>query len=310
MGVEVIYGAANFKNFMKKNGEFFDYALLTRTHISINYIGTIRKYISKLIYFAPDLEFLREKRRMEMENESQKNLKKIKDREFYLLRNSDVIGIHSPVEKELILTELPDAKVSHVPLPIAKITATSTPFEKRNHLLFVGSSHPPSIDAINYFIEGIMPILKEKLPGCKMCVVGGISRDKIKEPHNDNVIFAGFVKDLLPYFEDSRIYVAPLRYGAGIKGKVLEAMSYGLAVVTTSVGAEGIGLTDGENVLIADDAEAFVESIARIYNDKRLWEKISKNGQRYVEKNFSQGIFRDSVRDMMDMLFTTVRGRG
>lgn len=87
-------------------------------------------------------------------------------------------------------------------------------------------------------------------------------------------------------------------------------MSYGLAVVTTSVGAEGIGLTDGENVLIADDAEAFVESIARIYNDKRLWEKISKNGQRYVEKNFSQGIFRDSVRDMMDMLFTTVRGRG
>lgn len=103
----------------------------------------------------------------------------------------------------------------------------------------------------------------------------------------DGIKVLGYVKDLSDLFENIRISVAPLRYGAGVKGKIVTSLSYGVPCVATSIAAEGMGLKDGENILIADSPSQFAESILRLYNSPNLWENLSTNGLDFVKQNFS-----------------------
>lgn len=300
IGIEVIYGKNKFTDYMEKYSNFFDAAILTRNHIAIHYIDTVRKHIPKVIYHDPDIEFVREKRRIEIEGGAQADLNMIKERELYLFKNCDVIGIHSPIERDIILSEIPTAKIEVIPLPINEVVKCKTSFETKKGLLFVGSSHSPNVDAILYFVNNILQVVSAQLPDITLYVVGEVRNQKLKNLKVENVVFTGFAEDLLPYFEKTRVYIAPLRYGAGIKGKIIEAMSYGVPVVTTSIGAEGIGLSDGENVFIADSKADFAQAIIRLYNDANLWEMFSRNAQVFVEKNLSQEIFKDRVKNVME----------
>ncbi len=195
---------------------------------------------------------------------------------------------------------MPGKEVTVIHHPIDKIRDMSTPFAQRADLLFVGSSHPPNTDAILFYAKEIMPVLLEKMPGIKMYVAGGNPDSKIREIESANIVLTGFVKDLLPLFEKCRIYCAPLRYGAGVKGKIIEAMSYGLPIVTTSVGAEGLGVTGGEHLLISDSADGIADSILGLYNDENLWERLSRNSRQYVSVNLSQEAFRKKVEGLME----------
>jgi GT2 family glycosyltransferase len=302
MGIEVIYNSVNFKNYLRKFGKFFDIAILARPHIAIRYIKMVKKYIPIIVHHDFDLEFIREQRRMELEGGSEKSLKKIREREFYLFNNSNLITTHNPEEGKIIQEEIPNAKVVIIPLPTDKVIETKTPFEDRDGLLFVGSTHPPNADAVSYFAKEIMPHLNKKLPALKLYVVGSDPSKKVTKLNSDSIIVTGFVKDLLPYFERCRVYVVPLRYGAGVKGKIIEAMSYGLPVVTTSIGAEGLNLSHGGNTLISDHKEDFIESVEKLYHDKVLWNKIRENALNHVKENFSQEVFFAAVKQMMESL--------
>ncbi|MBU5614595.1 glycosyltransferase [Geomonas azotofigens] len=307
MGVEVILGYHDFGAYLAEFGSYFDGAILTRNHISIKFIDTVRKYIPKVIYHDPDLEFLREKRRFEQEGGSPAELAKIKEREFYLFRNCDIIGIHSPVERDIILSELPGADVEVIPLPVQDAAPSVTPFSQRSGLLFVGGTHPPNVDALRYFIKEILPLLLADIPDLTLTVAGAVSHHELKDLDLSHVAFTGFVDDLRPLFEKALVYVAPLRFGAGIKGKVLEAANYGVPVVTTSVGAEGIGLVDGESVALADSAEAFSAAVLRLHRESQLWERMRQNGRSYVEANFSQRAFRSRVDEVVAKLLLKAR---
>lgn len=301
-GIEVMYGTKNFAKFMLETGTFIDVAVLTRTHIAIDYINIVRKHIPKVIYHDPDFEYVREKRRSDLEGGPAIELKKIKEREFYLFSRSDIITTVNEQEAELISAEMPGKKISVIHHPISKMTDMSTPFEDRMDLLFVGSSHPPNTDAILFLSNEIMPLLLKQAPDIKLYVIGDNTDKRLKGVNTNHIIFTGFVKELLPYYEKCRVFVAPLRYGAGVKGKVIDAMSYGLPVVTTTVGAEGLGVINGEHMLIADNKEVITDAIFRLYRDDILWKKISENSKKHIAHRFSRDAFRGKIKALMGSL--------
>jgi GT2 family glycosyltransferase len=302
LGVEVMYGPCDFEAYLKEFGANFHGAILTRNHVAINFIDTVRHHIPKVLYHDPDLEFLREGRRCQQEGADPKLIARIKEREFYLFRTCDMVGIHSPVERDIILQELPEIAVEVIPLPVHDVVPSEAPFAGRSGLLFVGGTHPPNVDALRYFISEIFPPLQAKLPGMVLTVAGEVPRHELNDLELGQVVFTGYLQDLRPLFEQALVYIAPLRFGAGIKGKILEALNCGLPVVTTSVGAEGIGLTDTENVLIADSAADFCTAVIKLYRDPVLWDKIRTKGRGYVGMNFSQDAFKKRVASVMTKL--------
>ena len=175
-------------------------------------------------------------------------------------------------------------------------------FAARRGLLFVGGTHPPNVDALRYFIAEILPLLVREIPELRLTVVGEVSRHELKDLDLGQVNFTGYVEDLRPLFEQALVYVAPLRFGAGIKGKILEAINYGVPVVTTSIGAEGIGVVHGENILIADSAVEFCEAVVKLHRDKELWGELRDKGREYVETSFSQKAFQARVDQVMKKL--------
>jgi GT2 family glycosyltransferase len=302
LGVEVMFGPCDFEAYVKEFGANFHGAILTRNHVAINFIDTVRRHIPKVLYHDPDLEFLREQRRCQQEGADPTLIAKIKEREFYLFRTCDIVGIHSPVERDIILRELPEVTVEVIPLPVSDVVPSEAPFAKRSGLLFVGGTHPPNVDALRYFIGEILPLLQAELTGMTLTVVGEVPRHELNDLDLGNVIFTGYLQDLRPLFEQALVYIAPLRFGAGIKGKILDAMNFGVPVVTTSIGAEGIGLTDKEDVLIADTAIHFGTAVMALHNDSLLWEGIRNRARQYVEKNFSQDAFIKRVEKVMTKL--------
>jgi glycosyltransferase involved in cell wall biosynthesis len=161
-------------------------------------------------------------------------------------------------------------------------------FGQRRHIIFIGGfGHPPNEDALLWFAREVFPIVKKEIRHIKFIVMGSNPTPKVRELQSNEIEVTGYVPDISGYFDNARVFVAPLRYGAGLKGKVLQAMSYGLPVVTTPVGAEGISLTDGEDVLIAKDAADFARKTVSAYVDQALWEKLSGSALHFVEENAS-----------------------
>ena len=151
-------------------------------------------------------------------------------------------------------------------------------FTERKNIFFIGGfAHTPNIDAVKYFIKDILPYVIKKLPDVKFIIVGSNIPSEILSLANENVIVKGFVKNIEPLFSDCKLMIVPLRYGAGVKGKITQCLSYGLPLVTTSIGAESTEIIDGQSGMISDLPEEFAEKIIALYSKQTLWENISKN---------------------------------
>lgn len=298
IGIEVLYGQYYLKNWEKwlsENGNFFDYFILSRPHISKKYIDIIKRYSNaKIIYFAVDLHYLREYREYQLK---QKNCflensiywKKI---ELELMLSSDLTCFYSSVEVAEINKENKNINALQVPLYIyEKFNNIKYEFEFRKDILFVGGfSHSPNIDAVIWFIKDILPKITEKEISFNLIIVGSNIPEQILEYSKvyDNIIIKGRVSDeeLEYLYNTCRLAIAPLRYGAGMKGKVVEALYMGIPLVTTSIGAEG--LAEIENVImISDDAESFAQSIIEIYTKEYMASALSRNSINYCKKWFS-----------------------
>lgn len=159
---------------------------------------------------------------------------------------------------------------------------------QRLELLFIGSyAHQPNVDAVVYFCREIMPLLRAEVASLRLRLVGSAASDEVRSLAADDIEVVGFVEDTTPYLLSSDVSVAPLRYGAGIKGKIGEAMAHGVPVVTTSVGAEGFGFEPGRDFMVADTPHAFAQAVLALQRDPALRERIRLNGWQRIDERFS-----------------------
>ena len=289
-GIEVLYAphVISVEQHLKEFGKRYDLALLYRPAVVGRHIQTVRKYCpnAKVLFHLHDLHYLRMSReaKLQKDKSKQKAAEDMQQREFAAIRAADASIVHSTVELEILQPLLPEARLHVFPL-IMDVKGSEKTFSARKDIVFVGGyQHPPNVDAVQYFVKDVMPLLRKQLPGVRFYAVGSKPPAEIQALASEDVIITGFVEDLEPLLDKMRVSVAPLRYGAGIKGKIGTAMAVGLPVVATPLAAEGMSLTDGENILVADGTEALAEAIARIYQDEVLWNRISKNGLSFAEK--------------------------
>jgi glycosyltransferase involved in cell wall biosynthesis len=175
------------------------------------------------------------------------------------------------------------------------------PFDARKDLMFIGGFlHQPNEDGVFFFVREIFPIIRERIPDVRFFVVGSDPSKELLKLDSHDVKVTGYVKDVIPFFNNCRVFVSPLRYGAGMKGKIGQSMGYGLPVVTTTIGAEGIGMVEGETALIADGPEDFANAVVRLYTDADLWSRMSSASLRHIEENYSREVLSKRISLLFD----------
>jgi glycosyltransferase involved in cell wall biosynthesis len=203
------------------------------------------------------------------------------------VRRSDVTWVVSAAEREILERDVPGAVV-HVQTNIHALSEAVSPFAGREGLLFVGGyRHRPNVDAAAWLCREIWPLLQQRLPGVPLYLLGSDMPQSVRDLGTNGVEAIGYVADLDPWLDRCRVALSPLRYGAGVKGKVNHAMSRGLPVVATSASVEGMHLANGEDVLVADDPQHFADAVARLYHDEALWQRLARGGRANVERHFS-----------------------
>jgi O-antigen biosynthesis protein len=290
VGIEVLYApyCTSVEQHLKESGGRYDLVFIFRPGVVERYIKTIRKHCprAKVLFHTVDLHYLRMSREAELlqDKVKMKAANKMKRREFAAIRAADTSIVVSTTELELLHHELPNERIRVFPL-IMDIRGTEKAFKDRRDVIFVGGyQHTPNIDAVQYFVSDVMPILRRRLPGIRFHGVGSKMPAEIRALASEDVIIPGFVDDLSSLLDRMRVSVAPLRYGAGIKGKIGTAMAVGLPSVATSLAVEGMSLTDGENILVSDDAADFADAVTRLHEDEELWNKLSKAGLDFAKK--------------------------
>lgn len=289
MGVNVFFEYKKYKDFSKfllKNDPnanlvwYYGPDTFKKSYSKFNAILKNAKHIFDMV----DIHHLRYQRAIELEPKRlsyKKKYRRYKSIETKFVKNADYVIAISDAEKKFMTEFCSESKlitVSNIHYPKIKKNNLN-PFSQRQDLIFIGSTHHPNLNAIYFLYNEIMPILWKTLPEIKVNVIGNIN-EVIQDIKDERFIFKGFVSDIEPFFNNSKLMVAPLQIGAGVKGKIGQAFEYYLPVVTTTIGAEGMFLKDEENVIIADNPIGFAEAIAKVYKDEVIWNKLSQSSEK------------------------------
>ncbi len=306
IGLKVTASPLNFPHILASGN--FDLAILSYYDIAAQYLEEIRSCSpqTKIIIDTVDVHFVREQRHADLLLSSQllTQAAAIKRLELAVYRQADLVVTVTGQDGLFLADQLPGLPVAVLPT-IHPVVENPVPFNHRDHLLFVGNfAHNPNIDAMLYFCSQVFPQVQQYLPAVKLFIVGNHPPEEIRRLAGPNIVVTGYVPDLQVYYQKCRVDVAPLRFGAGMKGKISEAMAAGLPVVTTTIGAEGMNLTHGQNALITDDPRRLAEVVAFLYYDPWLWEKISFQAREHVRRHYSPVVFREKYLNLLKILGT------
>jgi hypothetical protein len=301
-GIGVTVHQGSLLRWLRDEGADLDAILLCRQPVACQYLGLARKLApsATVVFDTVDLHYLREQRAAELadSNRLRRHAAQSRKHELEAISRSDVTFVVSPEEQATLARELPGARIELLS-NIHEIHGRREGFEARRDLLFIGGfGHPPNADAVRWFATEILPILRSEEPDLALHVVGDIDEPSRLTLARNGIHIHGRVKDLAALMDSCRISVAPLRFGAGVKGKVNLSMSYGMPVVVTSVAAEGMHLENGVNALIADDAAGFAAAILRLYRDGDLWQRLSDAALDNVRDHFSVDHARQTLRQV------------
>jgi hypothetical protein len=227
----------------------------------------------------------------------------MKARELALVEAADCTITHSSAEQAILAAEAPGRPVSLWPL-MAQHHGTRIPHGQRRDVCFLGGyRHPPNIDAVQYFCAEIFPLLRAAEPGIRFIIAGSNLPSELAGLAAADVIIAGQIEDLRDLFDATRVFVCPLRVGAGVKGKVASAMAYGLPVVSTPIGVEGTALRHGHDVLVAASPADFAAETLAAYRDAALWQRLSENGQAMVRGELSLDMGKRVLARTLEMAY-------
>ncbi len=295
MGVEVIYGAVDMAATLAEIGPGLTAAILSRPHSASRWLDSVREFApaAVTIYDTVDLHWVRETRRFSLGKieAAQSNgvvvpqgpkAAALRELELAMVRASDITITVTDDERAQIGSHVPKARVMVIPT-IHEIAENVPLAAGRRGVLFVGGfEHPPNVDAAAYLVREVMPLVWARIPDVLVTLVGSGAPREVNELAGSRVDVRGWVADLDPLLDSARVLVAPVRFGAGVKGKVTQGLAAGVPVVTTPVGAEGLDAHDGVQMMIGEDAEALAERIVRVVEDDALWESLSHGGQELV----------------------------
>jgi len=308
-GLRVLYGdyfRTHWKEFIQREGSKFRYIYMQNPDSTDFFIDDFRKYCCNAVifYYTVDLHFLRLQREYELTGnpndlaESQK----LRDIETGIIEKADVIHVPGDYEEKYLRELYPKKPIRNIPIYIYNAPhLCSRDFVSREGLLFVGSfGHPPNRDAAAWFAQDIFPKVLEVFPEIVWHVVGSNPPIEVQRLPRSNVVLHGYVSDneLTEIYDHSRMVIVPLRYGAGVKGKIVESSYYQVPIVTTPIGAEGISQNE-KNMVVCKDAEEFTSEVCSLYTDFERLKVMAEGGRRLIEKYYSDKTVTDLL--MMDM---------
>ncbi|UCG96929.1 MAG: glycosyltransferase, partial [Burkholderiales bacterium] len=315
-GVEVLFYpyVKSIAELLEARGGEFDVVIVARHYIAVKHLDAIRRFAPQavLAFDTVDLHFLRSERLAELDGgvAAMAAARASRDEELGVIQRADVTIVVSPIEVEVLRQVVPEAKVLllsniHEPMKGGK------PLADREGIVFIGGfQHPPNVDAVLWYAREVLPSVRQRLPGVKTYVVGSKVPSTIRALAAPDFVVTGYVPDVAPFFTDCRLSIAPLRYGAGVKGKVNLAMSYGLPVVATPPAVEGMRLAPGEDVMVAGDADQFAAAIERVYRDEDLWQRLSTGGIANVRRHFSRTVARRALQELFALADAARSGSG
>lgn len=294
-------------DWLAKHGARFQLIIVSRHYVLSPLLPLLRRHApqARIVFDTVDLHHLRELREAEERRDPvlKRHAERTREAELALMRSVDRTWVVSPVEQALLAKELPQARVDVVS-NIHRVRGRGPGMRARSGLLFVGGyRHPPNVDAALWLACEILPRLRAVRPDIHLSLVGSEAPPEVLAlGERDGIRVHGHVPDLVPLLDAHRFSVAPLRYGAGVKGKVNQALAHGLPVVATSCAVEGMGLSHGVDVLVADDAESFAATLLAAYEDEPLWERLVAGGLANTEREFSPERARQTLRAIFSEL--------
>ncbi len=320
MGVEVFYGSkykGKFSSWALENKRYINYYLLNRPLFASGLIDIIKKNtIAKVLYYGHDIHYLRLKKELEISPNNktlqleEKNIKKAEEK---IWAKADVIYYFSDYETRFVRGWLynntkngeANDKIRTIPLYAFESFPDKPELNlgQRKGIMFIGSwNHRPNKDGVIWLVNEIMPLVWKRYPSVHLYLIGSDPTDEIYSlaSKNEKVTVSGFVEEseLELQYMNIRLSVAPLRFGGGIKGKIVEAMRYGVPIVTTSTGIQGLNDIDGV-IAYADDAEGFSNNIMKFLEDDDLWKKTSALEQSYAKRHFSSEAMQRVLSDLL-----------
>lgn len=258
---------------------------------------------------SEDLHCLREARRLSVLKGKPFDLNNdLAKREIASIYRCDVTLMVSEFEVELLQThfKVPSFLLFYLPIWVENETLNLPSFEERSYFMFIGNFlHAPNYDAVVYLKEVIWPLLFEKFPEAKMNIYGAYPTQKINSLHQPKMNFYvhGRAESSFEVISKARVLLAPIRFGAGIKGKLLEAMQFGTPSVTSVIGAEAMNGDFAWNGFVADSPEVFVEKAIELYQHKSTWLEAQQNGFEIIKNRFSKDLFEVSFSKFLSDKF-------
>jgi GT2 family glycosyltransferase/glycosyltransferase involved in cell wall biosynthesis len=310
LGVECLYRPhlTTLRDHLKQHGGEYDLVMLFRVHESVQHINSVRRLCpkAKVIFNTVDLHFVRERRQAEMENSARllAQAERTKALEYSVMKQSHATIVISDTERALLQKEWPEIKVAAIPY-VREVQGRASAFTERRDLVFVGGFlFDPNIDAMNWFLADIWPLVREKLPNVHLLIVGSRLLEETARVwrRNPGVDIVGYVEQISPIFERCRLSIAPLRFGAGIKGKIGTSLSHGVPCVATPLAAEGMGLVDRENIMLGADPTTFAAAIVEAYQNEALWNRLSEKGLALFEEQYSFERGLERLKTLIDGL--------
>ncbi len=312
IGIECLYApyVTSLEQHLAEFGGQYDVVIVFRVLAAERNLASIRKYCpyAKIVFHTSDLHHVRELREAELagSQDMREKAENTKKRELNIIRSVDATIVHSSAEKKMLDDELAaENGVSRVFLFswAIEIPDTEVSFEQRRGMVFVGGfQHQPNVDAVHYFAREIFPLVRRRLPDAVFRIVGSCAQADVLALAGDAIEIVGYVEDLRTVLDQCRMSVVPIRYGAGIKGKIGTSLSYGLPCVSTSVGAEGMDLSADDGVMVADDPAAFADAVFRLHQDAALWEASSRNSVNFVKRNYSLDAGKETVKALLNAI--------
>ena len=303
--------------FLEREGARLALVVLNRLYAGGRFMEDARRHCTaaRVVFNTIDLHYLRLRREAELRGGAAglAAAAAAREREEALAREADATVVVSETERDLLAASVPGANV--VVLPLAReVQPPRTPFEARSGIGFIGGfAHAPNLDAVRFFLAEVWPLVLRGEPRCEFSIVGAGLPSAVLDGAPGAVRYHGPVADAGPWFESLRLTVAPLRYGAGVKGKVVSSLAVGVPCVATPVAVEGMGLRDGDGVLVAATPELLADRVLRAHEDPDLWADLSAGGLAHVAARFSPAAWRKTLAEalwVMDVLPPDAAARG